>query len=414
MLITERMYKFISGHEDVTSEKELLTFWEQYYINLNEDSRRSTFNTLKNEYFKIADEYEKELEDNPSLIEDELSFKKYTIRQRKMGIRMLGVTRDTDLENEAKTFESQMVNTPAGNRSAATIRDQARQRERAKHGFGFQAGEGPRPIETFKDFLIVFFANKRVIRRLIGRLLFYMFLELLATIMRIYQVKQLASRAEKNDYWSDLIGKVVGKEVTVKIIKSPMYMVFGCTGSIVIASKIIEKLSEEEVIALSLYSYGSMVHALSRGIGFGTLKFILVTSVDMFSTYGVVMHIGKHPDPERDTRKIIERLILLKTISELVLTIVTSVLNLKLEVIQAVKYVRKKGYLNQLMSARKKLPKKRAERIPEVDSKTANATANLFVSFLNLIGFKKDVDRDNISKPVSSLQKAVSIFKKFR
>lgn len=411
-MLTERMYEIISG-ENFETKKRLLMFWEQYYINFTEDARADEYNNLKREYFKIADEYERLLDADPSKAEDEFLYKKYTIRQRKIGIRMISVASGTEYEDQSKTFESQTANTPAGDRSATNIRYQAQSKSRADTG-PWGAGTPPRPIETFKDFLIVFFANKKVIRRLIGRILFYMFLELLVVIMRIYQVKQLASRAERDDYWSDLIGNIIGKKVSVKIIKSPIYMVFGCSGSIVISSKIIDKLSEEEVIALSLYSYGAMIHALSRGIGFGTLKFILVTSIDMFSTYAVVMHIGKHPDPNRDTGKIIERIIMLKSISELVLTILLSVLNLKLEVTQALKYVKNKGYLSQLMTARKKLPKKKAERIPDVDRETAAKTANLFVSFLNLISFKKNVDKDNISKPVSSLQKVTSIFKKFR
>lgn len=414
MLITERINKVITS-EDVSTKEQLLIFWEQHYRNFTEDAKINEYNELKKGYFVMADEYESLLRSDPSKIGDELLYKKFMIIQRKIGIRMIALAAGTEYEEEAKTFESQASNTPAGDRSVSNIKNtfESEIRTRAASRPWGSTGEEGKPITTFSDFIKVVIASKAVRKRLIMRILFYLSLELLAYLINIYMVRQLVRKSPKNEYWSNLIGDVIDKDIDVKIVKSNMYTVFGCSGMIAISQKIIDKFSEEEVIALSLYSYGSTVHAVSRGIGLGTLKFIMVTSIEMGLTYMAVIDIHKQGGGA-DTSKIIYKIVMYKTISEVLLTILLSMLRLKLEVIGAIKYVKDKGYLNQLMAARRKLPKKRAERIPDIDAKTAEVTVGLFTKFLGIIGLKKSIEKDNISKPVSTLKKATAIFRKFK
>jgi len=404
-MLTERMHEIISG-ENFKTKKQLITFWEQYYINFTEDARADEYNNLKREYFKVADEYEKILDSNPSKAEDEHLYKKYTIRQRKIGIRMISAARGTEYENQSKTFESQIANSPAGDRSATNIRFQTQSKARKDDG---PWGE---PIKNFSDFIRVVVKSRAVQKRLVGRLLLYLYEGLLEYLIYIYIIRKSSKKAPRSDHWSNLIGRVIGKDISVKIMKSRMYLVFGSDNSIIISDKIIEKLSEEEIIALSLYSYAAMAHLLSKGIVFSTLKFIMVTSIDMALSYIATIEIAK--DGGTDTGKVITKLITAQSISEVVISILLFIFKLKLKVARAIKYVKDKGYLVQLMAARKKLPKKEATQIPEIDIETAKVSVGLFTKFLSIIGFEKSVEKDNISKPISFLQKITSIFKRFK
>jgi len=387
-----------------STKRDLLILWEKYYVNLAEDARLETFKQLKTEYFRIADEYEKKLESNPSMAKDELLYKKYTIMQRKIGIRMLAAVHDTSLEQEAKTFEAQSPGTPAGDRSATNIKFQSTSKQRRTSGPSYSYSEN-KPV-SFSDFLKLFLSNKNVQKKLIFQLLFYLFLELLAYLIELIVLKNSAKKSIRNEYWSNLIGNIVGKDVSVNIVNSNTYSIYSYYNSIIISTKILEKLNENEIIALSLYTYGSTIGLVGH-ITMGIFKSILVSSSDIVLGY---IQMEQYLRGTTDYQYI---LIYSKTISQTIIVVLINILGLKMGISNSIKYVKEKGYLNHLMTARKKLPPKRSQQIPDIDIETANATSGLLIKFMNIIGIKDNIEKDNISKPVSLLQKAVAVFKKF-
>lgn len=424
MSIVERIDKIIS-ESDMTTKKQLLEFWKQHYSTLTEDARIDEYERLKKAYFDAANTYEGIIKD-PRKAEDEALYKKFMIMQRKIGIRMISVASGTGLEDEARTFEAQTSNTPAGDRSVTNIRYQAQRKvaaEQAEEARSYSSSEyfwrnaasaryGQK--QSFIDFVKMFFMNKEVQKRLVGKALWYCFLELLTYLVKLQMMRAWSRSASVEYKWSEIISRVVGEDVVVKVINSPMYVIYSFGGSIAITSKIFNKLSEEEIIALSLYSYGTAKNAALGGIAAASLKTIIYTSIDFAATYVTISHGRKTGiSGEEELYSLICKMIYTKAIAEFVMSLLFIVFRSKMEASRGIKFVVDKGYAKAFMSAKKKLPTKRAERFPDIDEKTAGVVANYFVKSLNVMGLKEDIDKDNTTKSMSLLKKFLSVFKRF-
>jgi len=403
MLISERIHNIIS-EENILPNKKLLMFWEQHYLNFTEDARTNEYQILKKEYFRIADEYESMITDKAYLNNDAL-YKRYMIMQRKTGIRMIAAARGTEYESEARTFEAQTAGTPAGNRSATIIRHNARTKDDAKYGRGFQASS-----MTFMGLLKDLINHPPYIRHVITMYMFKICMALLNYILQIQsQIKQ-AKTAEVSKHWSDLVSNAAGEKLVIKIKNSNRHDIFEYNNTVIVTSKIISNLDKKEVIALSLYAHGTTKYLLIRGLITATFATLLSTSLETVLTYLRIKEQLDEPGSIDPTVMFMVR----RIIAEYIIVSLNKMLNTEMAIKRGLKFVRDRGYLKYLVLARKKFPKSSKEKIPDIDYKVATIVDGYFNSILNIIKFKKNVKKNNVSSSFSILKKAASIFKKFK
>jgi len=412
-MLIEKINEIISDNK-ISTEKKLLLFWEQKYINLDEDARSEEFYVLRNLYFKVADLYEDILKKDPSKIDDEVLYRKHMIKQRQIGIRMIAATSGTDLEDEAKTFESQTSGTQAGNRSAANIRNEAMSKRTMRSGGfnpgGASGGSGSYSGESMslKSFIKYVLLSKYGKKLIIKRLLFAFFLETMKFLTKIYVYGKLSRKAVLDENISSMVSRVAGESVAVKVNKLKTFGMYGYGGYVILSKKIVDIFNNDEIIALSLYIHGANRKAVAKGIALGSIRFIISTSAEVLTAYSATLEIQR----TRNALDALSKMISRNFIKSVVLSILLEILNVKLDIHNALQFVKSKGYLRHLMDARKRFPIKAASNIPEVDVETANEAVNLFTKFLEIINFKDSISNNNVSKPISFMNKVSSIFKR--
>lgn len=395
-----------SLYEDYENTKNnLLVLWEKYYINLKEDARTDEYERLKKTYFDIGNEYEKLLSDR-SKIDDDILYKRFMIMQRKTGIRMIVAAKGTIFEEEAKSFESQQSNTPAGDRSVTNIRFNARNKQRQQSSGSYYNQDILK--FSFIDFLKMMIKTPEFRKQIIMQVLFSMSMELIRFLITIIILRSHAKKAIYNKYLSDLISNIIGEHIDIKIISSDRFDMFGYFNNIILSKKVINSLNEDEIIAISLFIYGSNKNMASRGLFLGSIKTIISTSVSLGLSYIYNLEYMKTGDVTYIIRNIQAGFI-----KDAVLMILFGILDIKLSTNDAIKFVKEKGYIKQFVNVRKKLPTEVAKRFPNIDQETMEKSVKHFTNMLNMIKIKENVDKDNLSTPISLMNKAISIFKKF-
>lgn len=411
MLVTDRINKVISGKKIITREQ-LLNFWRHRYINLTEDAKMDEYNKLKEIYFVHGETYENMLKVKPSAAEDELLYKKYMIMQRKAGIRMIALASGTDKIDEARTFEAQTAGTPAGDRSVSNIRYMARSKQQQAQGFSYGGagggGAGGFGPMKFTDFIKFLMNEPRARRIIIFKILFAFVLELIKFLTSLLTYKIMARKAILNGPLSDLMSRIAGENIIIKTIGGSEYRVFGFGDSVIISKEALRILTQDELVAMVLYCHGARRKDLSRTILLGTIRSIITGSSEIGMIYATAIELQKS-----GREAAMKKYLTYGLIRELVLIILIGVLDAKIGVHDGIKYVKEKGYIKQLMSAKRKIPSEKSRSIPNVDDDTAERSVKHFKNLLNVVNLKEHVDKDDVSNPISKLSKAASIFRKF-
>jgi len=201
---------------------------------------------------------------------------------------------------------------------------------------------------------------------------------------------------------------VAGESVAVKVNNLLTYSMYGYSNYVILSKKIVENFSNDEIIALSLYIHGANRKAISTNIALASFRMIISTCAEVLTAYSALLEIQR----TGNKAEAFSKLAVFNLIKTVVLGILIERLNISIDIRNGLQFVKSKGYLRQLMNARQKFPSDKAGKIPNVNIDDAATAINFFTKFLDIIKFKDNIDKNNISKPVSYMNKVLSIFKK--
>lgn len=419
------------------STKYYYMFWEQHYRNISEADAESTYVALKKEYFELANELWKQLERDPGKSLDDNFIKKYTIQQRKIGVRMIIVARDTAYEEEAKTFEAQTKNTDAGNAAASRIADEFAlriKRQQSTEGRERRSGEdwedlkrrrresqkqwwenlrkrerAMKATSTFGEWLKTI-RNDEDFQKGMLRNIFKEMVSELVVFLTVAALKALSARGATIDpKISKIISELIGKPVNVKILKGDREDAFGYLDSIILTRKIVKKLTEDELKAVCLYCYAINKISAKEVFVKQLIKVIISSSLDVVIAYFTT---------KRDVE---ERVFIIPDPSEyfyneggfksMAILIFSVAVGMDRKIKKALEFVKRKGFYRDLKNAQRKLlDRGRSSLSPS--PREINKAAKYFQELLRVIKINRQVEGGKITSIISFFKKIIGIFKK--
>lgn len=233
--------------------------------------------------------------------------------------------------------------------------------------------------------------SKHIEESVMYTILFLTISELIKILTKVSFNIIKARNSVYNEILSRNISHISGDDIQIHIIKTDKIESFGYMNRVIISNGLIKKLNDRELIAKCLYIY-----SLIKGrIGKVAIKSIVSTVLQ--TTIGSLeIFIFGEEAMEKHYKESIAGYIILMAIIE------TLYLRINIEI--AKKYVEKKGYYNDLVSATKKLRPiifKRDKDTVEVDVRNEIEKAS---KLLKLINFEKNIENNKILEMITKLK----------
>jgi hypothetical protein len=385
------------------TENEIKIFWEQKYISLSEDARLKEYNALKSIYFQIADEYESLVKDRNKLLDDNI-LKQYTIKQRKIGIRMIAAAQGTSMEEEAKTFESQQNGTPAGDRSVTQIQFAL------KGNAGIRGKEIKQP-KNFTEWLYNVFKDPATREVVTFKLLTTVIMEIEVFLLKTLSAYMSIKKAVRSPELEEKASNIIGSPVSIGIIKGKKDS-FYSLGKIILSEETVNRLDEKELIAQILYVYGTSIGCIKRGIVGNVVYTMLSTSTGLVFDYLQQKRFydmySKGSKPVEYIKDHLKHTIGIVVSNTIIMMIIGKIGGL-LEMNKALAYVEKMGYLAALETGVSKLSSKKPAEVGNKEAVFGHVN-----SLIDMIGIDTQLKQGNISKLTSFFNKISNILPKHK